>query len=35
VLRGHYGYFGVPYNWRSLNAFRPDVRRIWFKTLQR
>ena len=35
VLRGHYGYFGVPHNWRSLNAFRQDVRRIWFKSLRR
>ena len=35
VLRGHYGYFGMPHNWRSLNAFWQDVRRIWFKCLQR
>ena len=35
VLRGHYGYFGMPHNWRSLNAFRQDVRRIWLKCLQR
>ena len=35
VLRGHYGYFGMPHNWRSLNAFRQDVRWIWLKCLQR
>jgi len=35
VLRGHYGYFGMPHNWRALNAFRQDIRRIWFKSLQR
>ena len=23
VLRGHYGYFGMPHNWRSLNGFLP------------
>ena len=22
VLRGHYGYFGMPHNWRALNGFR-------------
>ena len=35
VLRGHYGYFGMPHNWRALNAFRQDIRRIWFTCLQR
>jgi len=35
VLRGHYGYFGMPHNWRALNAFRQDIRRIWFKCLRR
>ena len=29
ILRGHYGYFGMPHNWRALNGFRQDVRRIW------
>jgi len=24
VLRGHYGYFGLPHNWRSLNALGPN-----------
>jgi hypothetical protein len=35
VLRGHYGYFGMPHNWRSLNGFRQEVRRIWFNCLKR
>ena len=35
VLRGHYGYFGVPHNWRALNAFMQEVRRIWFTCLRR
>ena len=35
VLRGHYGYYGMPHNWRSLNGFLRDVRRIWFNCLKR
>jgi len=35
VLRGHYGYYGRPHNWRSLNGFRQEVRRIWFNCLKR
>jgi RNA-directed DNA polymerase len=35
VLRGHYGYFGLPHNWRSLNGFLQDARRIWFDCLRR
>lgn len=35
VLRGHYGYFGMPHNWRSLHAFRQEIRRIWFNCLRR
>ena len=35
VLRGHYGYFGVPHNWRALNAFMQEVRRIWLTCLRR
>lgn len=35
ILRGHYGYFGMPHNWRALNGFRQDVRRIWFNCLRR
>lgn len=35
VLRGHYAYYGLPSNFRSLNAFYLNVRRIWFWTLRR
>lgn len=35
VLRGHYGYFGVPHNWRALNTFMQEVRRIWLTCLRR
>jgi RNA-directed DNA polymerase len=35
ILRGHYGYFGMPHNWRSLNGFQQGVRRIWFTCLRR
>jgi group II intron reverse transcriptase/maturase len=35
VLRGHYGYFGMPHNWRALNGFLREVRRIWFNCLRR
>jgi hypothetical protein len=35
VLRGHYGYFGVVGNHRSMEAFFKGVRSIWFKALRR
>jgi RNA-directed DNA polymerase len=35
VLRRHYGYFGMPHNWRALNGFLREVRRIWFNCLRR
>lgn len=35
VLRGHYGYFGMPHNWRALSGFLQQVRRIWFNCLRR
>lgn len=35
VLRGHYGYHGMPQNWRSPNGFLQGARRIWFNCLQR
>jgi len=35
VLLGHYGYYGVPHNWRALNGFLQEVRRIWFTCLKR
>jgi RNA-directed DNA polymerase len=35
ALRGHYGYFGMPHNWRSLNGLRQEGGRIWFNCLKR
>ncbi len=35
VLRGHYAYFGLPSNFRALQAFAHHVRRIWFRALYR
>lgn len=35
VLRGHYGYYGLPSNHRSLNGFYEGVRRYWFRALRR
>ena len=35
ILRGHYGYYGLPHNYRALNGFREEVRRIWFNCLRR
>jgi len=35
VLRGHYGYFGMPHNWWALNGFLRELRRIWFNCLKR
>jgi group II intron reverse transcriptase/maturase len=35
ILRGHYGYYGVPNNIRALNAFHQEIRRIWFRSLRR
>jgi RNA-directed DNA polymerase len=35
VLRGHYGYYGMPHNYRALSGFRQAVRRIWFTCLRR
>ena len=35
VLRGHYTYYGLPSNFRSLNAFYQEVRRLWFRALRR
>lgn len=34
-LRGHYGYYGITGNGRSLQAFRNEVGRIWHKWLAR
>src|SRR5712691_6560599 len=35
VLRGHYGYYGVIFNGRSLSQFYQLVMRMWFKALRR
>lgn len=35
VLRGHYGYYGLPGNSRSLSAFLFEVRKIWFRSLRK
>jgi RNA-directed DNA polymerase len=35
VLRGHYGYYGVPHNWRAMSGFHQEVRRIWITCLRR
>src|SRR6266567_2524123 len=35
VLRGHYGYYGVIFNARSLSQFYQLVMQMWFKTLKR
>ena len=34
ILRGHYGYYGLPNNSRALSAFHQEVRRIWFRCLR-
>src|ERR1700746_937036 len=34
ILRGHYGYYGLPNNSRALSAFHQEVRRIWFRSLR-
>jgi hypothetical protein len=35
VLRGHYEYFGVPSNFRSLAAFHRETKLLWFRALRR
>jgi RNA-directed DNA polymerase len=35
VLRGHYGYYGMPHNYRALSGFQQAGRRIWFMCLRR
>jgi RNA-directed DNA polymerase len=34
VLRGHYGYYGVPNNYPALASFQYRVRRDWHRSLQ-
>jgi len=35
VLRGHYQYYGVPFNSESLWTFAYHVKAMWYKTLRR
>ena len=35
VLRGHYAYYGIPTNARSLSNFAYEVQKLWFKVLRR
>jgi group II intron reverse transcriptase/maturase len=35
VLLGHYNYYGVPGNTRTMGSFRHQVREYWHRTLQR
>ena len=35
VLSGHYAYYGLMSNFRSLNTVSQQVRRIWFPALGR
>jgi RNA-directed DNA polymerase len=35
VLRGHYAYYALPSNFRSLRAFHYEVHRLWFRSLSR
>ena len=35
VLRGHYQYYGVPGNYRSLQAFYRSLTKMWFHMLKR
>jgi hypothetical protein len=34
-LRGHYQYYGRPTNYRSIRQFYQQVRRLWYKWLNR
>jgi RNA-directed DNA polymerase len=34
VLRGHYGYYGVIFNYRSLNMFYENIKLTWLKVLR-
>ena len=35
MLRGHYGYYGVIFNYRSMERFRHLVGKLWFLALRR
>lgn len=34
MLRGHYGYYGKPHNYPTLNGFYREVQRIWMGCLR-
>ena len=34
VLRGHYAYYGLPSNHRSLSVFRDEVTSLWYRALR-
>jgi group II intron reverse transcriptase/maturase len=35
VVRGYLNYHAIPGNWQALGAFRTQVARLWYRTLQR
>jgi group II intron reverse transcriptase/maturase len=35
VILGHYRYYGVPWNGKSLTRFRSEITRMWLKVLRR
>jgi len=35
VVRGYYGYYGIPGNLNALRAFRTNIVRYWYKVLRR
>jgi hypothetical protein len=35
VLRGHYAYYGLPSNHRSMSAFHHQVKRLWYRALRK
>jgi group II intron reverse transcriptase/maturase len=35
VVQGHYNYYGVPGNMRSLKSFQTEAERYWFRALRR
>jgi len=35
VVRGHFQYYGVPFNFRALLNFRDLVVRLWYRTIRR
>jgi RNA-directed DNA polymerase len=35
VLRGHFAYFGLPSNFDRINAFYQEIRRVWYRALNR